>query len=50
MAAIIGGVLTVASLLDTIVFNTQGLIKKGSGAVATDSKRPYAPAGPVKLL
>lgn len=50
MAAIIGGVLTVAKLVDTLLFNTQGLIKKGAAAVAAEGKQPYQPAPVVKLL
>jgi hypothetical protein len=50
MAAIVGGVLTVATLADTLLFNTQGLIKKGAAAVAAEGKQPYQPAPVVKLL
>jgi len=50
MAAIIGGVLTVASLIDALVFNTHGLIKKGAAAVAAEGRQPYQPAPQVKLL
>jgi hypothetical protein len=50
MTAIIGGVLTVASLVDALLFNTQGLIKKGAAAVAAEGKQPYQPAPQVKLL
>ncbi|CAG7846346.1 Uncharacterized protein C24B11.08c [Serendipita indica DSM 11827] len=50
MAAIIGGVLTVATLVDALLFNTQGLIKKGAAAVAADGKQPYQPAPAVKMM
>ncbi|KIM28739.1 hypothetical protein M408DRAFT_329198 [Serendipita vermifera MAFF 305830] len=50
MAAIIGGVLTVASLADALLFNTQGLIKKGAAAVAAEGKQPYQPTPSVKIM
>jgi len=50
MAAIVGGVLTVASLADALLFNTQGLIKKGAAAVAAEGKQAYQPAPAVRLL
>ncbi|KAG8800446.1 hypothetical protein FRC17_006877 [Serendipita sp. 399] len=50
MVAIVGGVLTVASLVDALLFNTQGLIKKGAAAVAADGKQPYQPAPAVRIM
>jgi len=38
MCAIVGGVLTVASLLDSILFRTHKVIKKGANAVAQENK------------
>jgi hypothetical protein len=50
MAAIVGGVLTIATLADALLFNTQGFIKRGAAAVAAEGKQPYRPAPVVKLL
>jgi hypothetical protein len=50
MAAIVGGVLTVASLVDALLFNTQSLIKKGAAAVAAEGKQPYQPAPAVRMM
>jgi hypothetical protein len=36
MCAIVGGVLTVASILDSILFRTGNVIKKGANAVAQE--------------
>jgi len=54
-AVIVGGVLTVASLLDALFFRTGKLIKKGQDAVAAETaassgKRSYGQAPVVKLL
>lgn len=54
-AVIIGGVLTVASLLDALFFRTGNLIKKGQDAVAAEAagsggRGSYAQASVVKLL
>lgn len=55
MAVIVGGVLTVASLLDALLFRTGRLIKQGQDAVAAETaasggKRSYGQAPVVKLL
>lgn len=53
-AVIVGGVLTVASLLDALFFRTGKLIKKGQDAVAAETvgsgTRSYGQASVVKLL
>jgi hypothetical protein len=54
-AVIIGGVLTVASLLDALFFRTGKFIKKGQEAVAAETsanggKRLYGQASVVKML
>jgi len=54
-AVIVGGVLTVASLLDALFFRTGRLIKQGQDAVAAETaasggKRTYGQAPVVKLL